>query len=117
VESYAQRCLPLTVKRARNGHIGVDLGFRCCAEGNVMLTADPSSVVQKRDLHVGGLGAGASGALAAVTDPLAEGVDSWVRRARDTVREADYFVHDQPYAALAVVGLLGLAAGYLLARR
>lgn len=83
----------------------------------MILTADPSSVVQKRDLHVGGLGAGASGALAAVADPAAEGMDSWVRRVRDTVREADDFVHDQPYAALAVVGLLGLAAGYLLSRR
>ena len=83
----------------------------------MMLTADPSSVVQKRDLHVGGLGASPSGALAAVADPLAEGVDSWVRRARDTMRDADDFVHDKPYAALAVVGLLGLAAGYLLSRR
>jgi ElaB/YqjD/DUF883 family membrane-anchored ribosome-binding protein len=32
-------------------------------------------------------------------------------------RDADDFVHDNPYAALAVIGLLGLAAGYLLARR
>lgn len=82
-----------------------------------MLTTNPSSIVQKRDLHVGGLGASVSGALAAVTDPTNDAVESWVRRARNTVRDADDFVHDQPYAALAVIGLLGLAAGYLLARR
>ncbi|MEP6548224.1 MAG: hypothetical protein ABJD53_12235 [Gammaproteobacteria bacterium] len=82
-----------------------------------MLTSDPNSVVQKRDLHVGGLGASVSGALAAVADPVGDGLESWVKRARYTVRDADDFVHDNPYAALAVVGLLGLAAGYLLARR
>lgn len=78
-----------------------------------MLTTDPSSVVQKRDLHVGGLGANVSGALAAVADPMGDGLELWLKR----VRDADDFVHDNPYAALAVVGLLGLAAGYLLSRR
>ncbi|MEP6883904.1 MAG: hypothetical protein ABJC66_04045 [Gammaproteobacteria bacterium] len=82
-----------------------------------MLTTSPNSIVQKRDLHVGGLGASVSGALAAVTEPTSDAVESWIRRARNTVRDADDFVHDQPYAALAVIGLLGLAAGYLLARR
>lgn len=82
-----------------------------------MLTTDPSSVVQKRDLHVGGLGANVSGALAAVADPMGDGLELWVKRVRHTVRDADDFVHDNPYAALAVVGLLGLAAGYLLSRR
>ena len=83
----------------------------------MMLTTDPNSVVQKRDLHVGGLGSSASGALAAVSDPVNDAAESWVRRARHTVRDADDFVHDNPWAALAVVGLLGLAAGYLLSRR
>ena len=82
-----------------------------------MLTTHPSSLVQKRDLHVGGLGAGVSGALAAVADPMHDAAASWGRRARNAAREADDFIHESPYAALAVVGLLGLAAGYLLSRR
>lgn len=82
-----------------------------------MLTSDPNSIVQKRDLHVGGLGATVSGALAAVADPMNDAALSWARRAQHAARDADDFVHDSPYAALAVVGLLGLAAGYLLARR
>jgi ElaB/YqjD/DUF883 family membrane-anchored ribosome-binding protein len=81
-----------------------------------MLTAHPASVFQKKDLHVGGLGVSASGALAAVTDPLFDATDSWLDRARDTVRDADDFVHDRPWRALAIVALAGLAAGYLLAR-
>jgi len=82
-----------------------------------MLTTHPSSVVQKRDLHVGGLGSSASGALAAVTDPMSGEVESWIRKARNAARDADDYVHDNPWAALAVVALVGLAAGYVLSRR
>jgi ElaB/YqjD/DUF883 family membrane-anchored ribosome-binding protein len=82
-----------------------------------MLTAHPSSVVQKRDLHVGGLGSNATGALAAVTDPVGEAAQTWLRRTREAVRDADDFVHDNPWAALGIVAVLGVAAGYLLAQR
>jgi hypothetical protein len=88
-----------------------------------MLTAHPGSVVQKRDLHVGGLGVSASGALAAVTDPSFDATDSWLdtdawlNKARDVVRDADDYVHDRPWSALAIVALVGLTAGYLLSRR
>jgi ElaB/YqjD/DUF883 family membrane-anchored ribosome-binding protein len=83
----------------------------------MMLTTSPSSVVQKRDLHVGGLGSSASGALAAITDPVFDAANPWLVRARDAVRDADDYVHDNPWAALAVVALVGLSAGYLLSRR
>ena len=82
-----------------------------------MLTTHPESIVQKRDLHVGGLGSSASGALAAVTDPFDAAADSWLRRARDVARDADDYVHDNPWAALAIVAIVGLAGGYLLAQR
>ena len=82
-----------------------------------MLTTHPSSVVQNRDLHVGGLGLSASGALAAVTDPIVDGADSWVDKLRAAAIDVDDYVHDNPWAALAVVALVGAAAGYLLSRR
>jgi ElaB/YqjD/DUF883 family membrane-anchored ribosome-binding protein len=81
-----------------------------------MLTTHPSSVVQKRDLHVGGLGSNASGALASFAGPMRR-ADSWLERARDAAQEADDYVRDNPWAALAVVALVGLAAGYLLSQR
>jgi ElaB/YqjD/DUF883 family membrane-anchored ribosome-binding protein len=81
-----------------------------------MLTTRPNPVVQKRDLHVGGLGSEASGALASVTDPFAEIADSWLGRARKAAREADDYVHDNPWPAIAFVACLGLAAGVLLSR-
>jgi len=82
-----------------------------------MLTTHPSSVVQKRDLHVGGLGSSATGALAAVTDPLRDAADSWLERAREAAQEADDFLRRNPLASLAVAALAGLAVGYLLSRR
>jgi|GEM_PF-2311558 ElaB/YqjD/DUF883 family membrane-anchored ribosome-binding protein len=82
-----------------------------------MLTSHPSAGAQKKDLHVGGLGASASAPLAAVTDNIHEVADSWLEKARDAVRDADDYVHSNPWQALAVVALVGLTAGYLLARR
>jgi ElaB/YqjD/DUF883 family membrane-anchored ribosome-binding protein len=82
-----------------------------------MLITRPSAAVQKRDLHVGGLGTSASGALAAVVDPMRHVPDSWLQRASDVARDADDYVRANPWAALAVVALVGLAAGYLLSQR
>ena len=81
-----------------------------------MLTTHPSSVVQKRDLHVGGLGSSASSALTSFADPT-RSADSWLEMARDAAQEADDYVRDNPWAALAVAALVGLAAGYLLSQR
>ena len=81
-----------------------------------MLTSHPSSVFQKRDLHVGGLGSSASGALAAVTEPVTSLADSWLRKARSAAQDAAEYVRGDPWAALAVVALVGAAAGYLLSR-
>lgn len=81
-----------------------------------MLTTPPNSVVQKRDLHVGGLGTSATGALAAIFDPLADMADTWPERARSAAADADGFVRDNPWTALAVVAVAGVGLGYLLAR-
>ena len=78
-----------------------------------MLTSHPSSVVQKRDLHVGGVGAAASGALAAVSDPVAGLAETWLDRARDLAQAADEYVRENPWAALGVVALAGIAAGLI----
>jgi ElaB/YqjD/DUF883 family membrane-anchored ribosome-binding protein len=82
-----------------------------------MMTAHPNTSIQKRDLHIGGLGAGASGPLAAVADPLLDSAESWLVKARDAARNADDYVHNNPWGALAVVAFVGLTAGYLLTRR
>ena len=82
-----------------------------------MVTAPLSSVTQKKDLHIGGLGADAAGALAAVTDRIPEISESWARWAQGAAREADQFLRRNPWTALAVVAAAGLAAGYLLSQQ
>ncbi len=83
-----------------------------------MLTSHPSAGAQKRDLHVGGLGASVSGPLAAVAlNDAWDAADSWFEKARDAAQDVDDYVHANPWQALAVVALVGLTAGYLLSRR
>ena len=82
-----------------------------------MLASRPNLGAQKRDLHVGGLGSSASGAPAALIDPMIEAAGSWVHRSRVAARTADGFVRTNPWTALAVTAVVGLAAGYLLSQR
>jgi ElaB/YqjD/DUF883 family membrane-anchored ribosome-binding protein len=80
-----------------------------------MLTAHPNSVQQKRDLHVGGLGSGRATApsLSQVSDALIDQAGSWLERARD----AETFIRRNPWTAVALVGLAGIAAGFAMSRR
>ncbi len=84
-----------------------------------MMVAPPSTVEQKRDLHVGGLGTRSGGALAAITHPIdardASNELSW--RARATLSDATEAVRENPWTAIALVAAVGLTAGYLLGRR
>jgi ElaB/YqjD/DUF883 family membrane-anchored ribosome-binding protein len=86
-----------------------------------MMTSRNSAIAEKRDLHVGGLGPSASAGLATIieplTDPMANASERWLRLARDAARRADDSIRDNPWAAVGVVALVGLAAGYLLSRR
>ena len=79
-----------------------------------MLTAHPSTVQQKIDLHVGGLGSTRStSSLAPVSEALIDEAGSWLDRAR----EAETFIRRNPWTAVALVGLVGMAAGFALSRR
>jgi ElaB/YqjD/DUF883 family membrane-anchored ribosome-binding protein len=86
-----------------------------------MMTSRNSAIAEKRDLHVGGLGASASAGLATMIEPLLDPVanasEPWLRKARDLARSADDAIHDNPWAAVGIVAFVGLVAGYLLSRR
>jgi len=74
--------------------------------------------LEKRDLHVGGLGAqSASGTFAAAVDPLLEASQNWMERLRELTRTADEFVRENPWQAMGAVALVGVTFGYLLSRR
>jgi len=82
-----------------------------------MMASHPSLGAQKRDLHVGGLGSSMAAAPAALVDPMIEAADSWAHRSKAAARTADGLVRTNPWTALAVFALVGLAAGYLLSQR
>ena len=94
-----------------------------------MIAARHSGFSEKRDLHVGGLGANARATLATVADP--KGYDAitrarpFLQQARETVQEAareavqnaNHALRNNPWAALGLGAALGLTVGYLLSRR
>jgi ElaB/YqjD/DUF883 family membrane-anchored ribosome-binding protein len=87
-----------------------------------VITSPNSAIAEKRDLHVGGIGASsASAGLAtmpkASADSIADAPDLLMRKIRDAVRSGGNTVRDNPWATLSVAALLGLTAGYFLSRR
>lgn len=83
-----------------------------------MLTS-PNGAAAKKDLHIGGVGAASAAsanALSAVIDPLVDASETWVRRARDFVGNADDYVRENPWAAVGVGAMLGLTLGFFLVR-
>jgi ElaB/YqjD/DUF883 family membrane-anchored ribosome-binding protein len=94
-----------------------------------MMVARNGAVSEKRDLHIGGLGANAQARLATLAD--FRGRDALIRarpflqQARDAVQgvasqavqNANYALRNNPWAALGLGAALGLTVGYLLSRR
>ena len=82
-----------------------------------MIASLPNPGAQKRDLHVGGLGASGAAAPAALIDPMIDTAGSWAHRSKVAARTAEGFVRTNPWTALAVTAIVSLAAGYLLSQR
>ena len=94
-----------------------------------MIAARNSAFSDKKDLHVGGLGANAQARLATMADAtgrdairrarpfLQQARDAVQSAARDAVQNANYALRNNPWAALGLGAALGLTVGYLLSRR
>ena len=82
-----------------------------------MMTNQNDAVAGKRDLHVGGLGARSSPGNAMVSEPPLDAAEQLLRSVQKLFRSAEDYIHDNPWAAVGVVGVIGLAAGYFLSRR
>jgi ElaB/YqjD/DUF883 family membrane-anchored ribosome-binding protein len=86
-----------------------------------MLVARNGEFSQKRDLHIGGLGANARAEFATVADSKARVALTrsrpFLQQAREAVQNANYALRGNPWAALGLGAALGLTVGYLLSRR
>jgi ElaB/YqjD/DUF883 family membrane-anchored ribosome-binding protein len=86
-----------------------------------MMAARNNAFTEKKDLHVGGLGANAQAGLATMVDPQAH--DSirpsrrFLRQARHAVQTANHALRVNPLAALGLGAVVGMTVGYLLSRR
>jgi ElaB/YqjD/DUF883 family membrane-anchored ribosome-binding protein len=86
-----------------------------------MMAARNSAFTEKKDLHVGGLGANAQAGLGTMAD--LRGGDAirpsrrFLRQAREVVLSANGALRDNPWAALGLGAALGITVGYLLSRR
>jgi ElaB/YqjD/DUF883 family membrane-anchored ribosome-binding protein len=94
-----------------------------------MIAARNSAFSDKKDLHVGGLGANAQARFATMSDPrghdairparpfLQQALDAVQDVAREAVQNANHALRNNPWAALGLGAALGLTVGYLLSRR
>ncbi len=93
-----------------------------------MIAARNTVFSEKRDLHIGGLGANAQARLATMADPkghdaiirapfLQQAQDALRSAARQAAQNANYALRNKPWAALGLGAALGLTVGYLLSRR
>jgi ElaB/YqjD/DUF883 family membrane-anchored ribosome-binding protein len=94
-----------------------------------MRAARNSVFSEKKDLHVGGLGANAQARFATLADPRGHDTSRLSRpflqqargavqnAAREVVQNANYALRDNPWAALGLGAALGLTVGYLISRR
>ena len=86
-----------------------------------MLATRNSAFSEKRDLHVGGLGANAQAGLATMAEPYGhdavEALRPFVKKVREAAENANHALRDNPLAAVGLAAALGLTVGYLLARR
>ena len=93
-----------------------------------MIAARNSVFPEKKDLHVGGLGANAQARLATMAGPkghdaiirgrpfLQQARDAVQSAGRQAVQNANYALRNNPWAALGLGAALGLTVGYLLSR-
>jgi ElaB/YqjD/DUF883 family membrane-anchored ribosome-binding protein len=86
------------------------------------MLVSPNGATERKDLHVGGLGAASSStfapaSLASAIDPLVDASENWVQKAREFVSSADDYVRNNPWQALGVMAILGVTLGYFMSRR
>jgi ElaB/YqjD/DUF883 family membrane-anchored ribosome-binding protein len=56
-------------------------------------------------------------AIATAKKAIGEGADHVQRQARDAMKASDRYVHEQPWQAIGIAALAGLAVGFLVSRR
>jgi len=85
------------------------------------LIADVEDLIRRvgdaADPEVARLRAKVESALATTKTAISEGAEQVQRQAREAIQAGDRYVRDQPWEAIGVAAVAGLAIGFLLGRR
>lgn len=85
------------------------------------LIADVEDLIRRvgdaADPEIARLRAKVESAVATTKSALSEGADQVQRQAKEALQAGDRYVRDQPWEAIGVAALAGLAIGFLVGRR
>jgi len=76
-----------------------------------------SRVGEAADPEIARVRANVQSALATAKQAIADGADQVQRQAKDALQAGDRYVREQPWQAIGVAALAGLAVGFLVSRR
>jgi len=76
-----------------------------------------SRVSEAADPEIARLRAKVESALATTKKAIADGADQVQRQAKDALDAGDRYVRDQPWQAIGIAAIAGLAIGFLVSRR
>lgn len=76
-----------------------------------------SRVSEAADPEIARLRAKVEGAIATTKKAIADGTDEVQRHAKDALDAGDRYVRDQPWQAIGIAAIAGLAIGFLVSRR
>ena len=76
-----------------------------------------SRVSEAADPEIARLRAKVEGAIATTKKAIADGADEVQRHAKDALDAGDRYVRDQPWQAIGIAAVAGLAIGFLVSRR
>lgn len=105
-------------------HAATDASHRLRSTGNQEvknLIADVEDLVSRvgeaADPEIARVRANVQTALATAKQAIADGADEVQRQAKDALQAGDRYVREQPWQAIGVAALAGLAVGFLVSRR
>ena len=105
-------------------HATADAAHRLRSTGNQEvknLIADVEDLVSRvgeaADPEIARVRAKVETALATAKQAIADGADQVQRQAKDALQAGDRYVREQPWQAIGLSALAGLAVGFLISRR
>jgi ElaB/YqjD/DUF883 family membrane-anchored ribosome-binding protein len=114
-----ERADPRTIKRAARE--AAHQAGAAAGEEMQNLLADVDDLINRvgdaADPEVRRLRSKVAAAVAATRQSIADGTEQVQRQAKQALEASDRYVHNQPWEAIGIAALAGIAVGFLVSRR